>query len=194
MDIFSYLLGKKSTGGGGSSSDYFTNEIGFSGAGSMIKKIPDNITLSSEVTEMNGFFYGWENITTIPLLNTSNVTNMAWMFEECLSLKTIPNINTSNVANFEGMFYDCENLETVPQFNGVSVIGSNSDLLQHMFEGCSSLSNESLRNILKFLLTCVNYTGSKRLRFIGLNSTQANYCRTLEEWAILENQGWTTGY
>ena len=194
MDIFSYLLGKKSAGGGGSSSDYFTNEISFSGAGSMIKKIPDNVTLSSEVTEINGFFYGWENIETIPLLNTSNIINMAWVFEGCSSLKTIPNINTSNVANFEGMFYNCVNLETVPQFNGVSVIGSNSDLLQHMFEGCSSLSNESLRNILKFLLTCVNYTGSKRLRFIGLNQTQSNYCKTLEEWTTLESQGWTTGY
>lgn len=194
MDVFSYLLGKKTSGGGGSSSDYFTNEISFSGAGSMIKKIPDSVTLSSKVTEMNGFFYGWENITTIPLLNTGNVTNMAWMFEKCLNLKTIPEIDTSNVTTFEGMFYDCESLETVPQFDGSSVTGSSSELLQHMFEECGNLSNESLRNILKFLLTCVNYTGPKRLKFIGLNSSQADYCITLSEWTTLENQGWTTGY
>jgi hypothetical protein len=194
MDIFSYLLGKKNSSGGGSLSDYFTNEISFSGAGSMIKKIPDSVTLSSEVTEMNGFFYGWENITTIPLLNTGNVTNMSWTFGECLNLKTIPEIDTSNVTTFEGMFYDCESLEIVPQFDGSSVTGDSSELLQHMFEGCSSLSNESLRNILKFLLTCVNYTGSKRLRFIGLNSTQANYCTTLNEWQTLVSNGWITGY
>ena len=170
MDIFSYLLGKKNSGGGGSSSDYFTNEIGFSGAGSMIKKIPDNIALSNEVTSLRGFFYEWVNLISVPEFDTSNITV------------------------FEGAFYGCVSLENVPQFDGSSVTGSSSELLQHMFEECGNLSNESLRNILKFLLTCVNYTGSKRLRFIGLNSTQANYCTTLNEWTTLENQGWTTGY
>lgn len=194
MDAFSYLLGKKSTGGGGSLSEYFTNEIGLSGAGSIIKKIPENITLPSKLTTLRGFFYGWENITTIPALNTSNITNMSWTFEECLNLKTIPEIDTSNVTVFEGMFYNCENLENIPQFDGSGVVGGSSELLQHMFEGCSSLSNESLRNILKFLLSCVNYTSSDSLRFIGLNQTQANYCRTLSEWTTLESQGWTTGY
>lgn len=194
MDVFSYLLGKKSSGSGESITDYFDKKIDTYNPGSIIKKIPEGIYLDDEITELNGSFYGWNKITEIPLFDTSNVTNMAWMFEGCSSLVTIPSFNTSNVENFGGMFSGCSSLETVPQLNGASVTGSSVDLLQHMFEECSSLSNESLRNILKFLLTCANYTGIKRLKFIGLNSTQANYCRTLSEWATLESQGWSTGY
>jgi len=194
MDIFSYLLGKKNAGGGGSLSDYFDKKIDTYNPGSIIKKIPDGIYLDDEITELNGFFYGWNKITEIPLFDTSNVTNMAWMFEGCTNLTSVPELNTASVEKFEGMFSGCSSLENVPQFDGSSVTGSSSELLQHMFEECGNLSNESLRNILKFLLTCVNYTGSKRLRFIGLNQTQANYCRTLEEWTTLESQGWTTGY
>ena len=65
-----------------------------------------------------------------------------------------------------------------------------------MFSLCSSLTNESLNNIMQ---TCINLThlGStqtKTLNKIGLSQNQATICETLSNWDAFIAAGWTSGY
>ena len=65
-----------------------------------------------------------------------------------------------------------------------------------MFLNCPNLSNESLNNILEMCTTAVKitYANSKKLSNLGLNSSQANICKTLSNYNAFRNAGWTTGY
>ena len=100
-----------------------------------------------------------------PLLDTSNVTNMNQMFFECTSLKSIPLLDTSNVT-----------------------------AMNYMFRSCTSLSNESLNNVLAMCTNATSYTGTKTLKYIGINTTQATTCQSLSNYSAFTAAGWTTGY
>lgn len=100
-----------------------------------------------------------------PLLDTSNVTNMYNMFAGCSSLTLIPLLNTSNATSMNGMF-----------------------------SNCTSLSNESLNNILAMCTNATSYTGTKTLKYIGINATQATTCQSLSNYSAFTSAGWTTGY
>lgn len=63
-----------------------------------------------------------------------------------------------------------------------------------MFSRCSSLSNESLNNILEMCINATSYTGTKTLKQIGLTSSQATTCQSLSNWNDFVTAGWTTGY
>ena len=97
----------------------------------------DNVLKSldfSKVTNMNGMFYHCQNLTTIPLFNTSNVTNMRSMFQACENLTTIPQLDTSKVTNMDSMFRICSSLTTIPQLDT-----SNVTDMGHMFYCCFEL-------------------------------------------------------
>ena len=119
-------------------------------------------------SDSSNMFSGFENLTTIPLLDTSNVTSTEYMFYNCENLTTIPLLNTSNVTNMSQMFGG--------------------------FNGCTSLSDESLNNILAMCKNATSYTGTKTLKYIGLTSAQANKCKTLSNYSAFTSAGWTTGY
>ena len=119
-------------------------------------------------SDSSNMFWGCTNLTTIPLLDTSNVTSMEYMFYNCENLTTIPLLNTSNVTNMSQMFGG--------------------------FNGCTSLTDESLNNILAMCKNATSYTDTKTLRYIGLTSTQANKCKTLSNYSAFTSAGWTTGY
>lgn len=118
---------------------------------------------------------------------------MLRMFEGCTSLETIPELDTSNVINMGSMFEGCTSLKTIPQLNMSNVTGS-FNCIYNSFGNCSSLSNESLNNILASIVTATSYTDTKTLKCIGLSRTQATTCTTLSNWAACEAAGWTTGY
>ena len=63
-----------------------------------------------------------------------------------------------------------------------------------MFSGCTSLSDESLNNILAMCKNATAYTDTKTLKYIGLTPEQANKCKTLSNYQAFLNAGWTTGY
>lgn len=90
---------------------------------------------------------------------------MSQMFYECTSLTTVPLLNTSKATNVSGMF-----------------------------SGCTSLSNESLNNILAMCTNATSYTRTKTLKYIGLTSTQATTCQSLSNYSAFTAAGWTTGY
>ena len=71
----------------------------------LIKKLPEDITLSSTVNNFDDVFSGW-GLTEIPLLDTSNITSMEHAFS-CPNLTTMPALNTRNVVNMQGAFSNC---------------------------------------------------------------------------------------
>lgn len=147
---------------GGDISEYWDTTLssdtyvgGVSSWVNMLKKLPDNITISgtngnnlfygipfaeipmvntSNLTITSNMFYQAKKIITIPLLDTSNVTNMTNMFYSCSSLKTIPLINTSKVTEMGSMFNNCTSLESVPTLNTANVRNMGS-----MFFQCNKL-------------------------------------------------------
>ena len=177
---------------------------------------------TSNVTNMTDMFQGCWRLETVPLLDTSNVKDMSHIFQECRSLKNIPAFNTSNNTDFtlfigivegtEGsliefpsidtskgkkfwrMCYRQKSLVTVPvlDLSGVTTISNNLD---GMFGFCTSLSDDSLNNIMASLATVTDTgTTNKTLKTIGLTSDQANRCKTLSNYSAFTAAGWTTGY
>lgn len=144
---------------------------------------------TSKVTRMQSMFASCSLLTTIPQFDTSKVTTMFSMFESCTKLKAIPQIDTQNVDSMFVMFRNCSNLEDVPVLNTAKV----TTILQ-MFTGCSSLSNDSLNNIMQMCINAVSYTGTKKLKEIGLTSAQATTCQSLSNYQAFLDAGWTTGY
>ena len=66
--------------------------------------------------------------------------------------------------------------------------------MNYMFSNCTSLSNESLNNVLAMCTNATSYTGTKTLKYIGINATQATTCQSLSNWSAFVAAGWTTGY
>lgn len=156
----------------------------------ILEEIPELNT--SNVTNMSNMFKNCYTITAVPQMNTSNVTNMSYMFAYCSNLISIPEIETNKVNYMNNMFYSCSSLVTIPILNMSSI--KTTSALAEMFTRCTSLTDESLNNILASLITATLYTGTKTLEYLGLNQTQATTCTTLSNWAACEAAGWTTGY
>ena len=156
---------------------------------SALSVIPQINTASG--TNFSGMFRNCSSIVTIPLLSTSNGTNFSQMFYACSSLVEIPQLNTSKLTSAASMFRNCSSLTTVPilDFSATTAAASFAS----MFEGCNSLSSESLNNILASLATSKVST-NKQLSYIGLTRDQAITCTGLSNWAALSAKGWTTGY
>ena len=146
---------------------------------------------TSNVTNMVYMFQGCSNLTAIPLLDTSNATDMHAMFADCSSLTAIPELNTSKVTNMDSMFSGCSNLTAIPLLDTSSV----TDGMSYMFKNCSSLSDDSLNNIMQMCINATSYTYIiKTLKNMGLTSEQADKCKTLSNYSAFTSAGWTTGY
>jgi len=151
---------------------------------------------TSEVTNMNLMFNSCSNLVITPNMNdTSNVTDMTYTFQSNTALVTARQMNTSSVQNFNNMFSGCTNLVNVPEFD-FSGIPNNTSRINYMFYNCSSLSNESLNNI---MASCISATGittasGKTLKKIGLTSAQASTCTNLSNYQAFVAAGWSTGY
>ena len=146
------------------------------------------------LTKMNSMFYQFPKLTSITNISSENVSEFRRCFGFCESLESVPEIDLTNARELDGMFYGCSNLKYVPIFNCPNVISSSK--IDSMFSLCSSLTNESLNNIMQ---TCINLThlGStqtKTLNKIGLSQNQATICETLSNWDAFIAAGWTSGY
>jgi len=154
---------------------------------------------TSNVTSMSNAFERCSSLITMPLLDMSKVTRCAYIFDECTSLVSVPQFDMSNVTDPGAMFNGCSSLVTVPQFDWSKVTSFGGALSStHMFDGCTSLSNASLNNILASLTSATSYSGGiltpKTLKFIGLTQAQATICEGLSNFAAFTAAGWSTGY
>lgn len=170
MDIMSYLLGKKSSGGGADLSKYFTPAISSgassaSGAAAMLKTIPEDTIVSG--TSLNYAFSNCSNLISIPFIDTSNVGSVQNMFSGCTNLMTVPILDFSNVTN-----------------------------IRNVFKNCPSLSDASLDNILQMCIGATSYASAKTLANLGLTSTDYPTSRieALPHYSAFTSAGWTIGY
>lgn len=168
---------------------------------------------TSSCTNFGNFFYGCSALTSVADLDTSNGELFSSMFYQCYNLQEVPNIDTSKGTNFFGMFQYCRSLTSMRQLdfskatnmercflNCYSIVDmpvlnlSSCTNMSSTFSQCSRLSDVSLNNVLESLLSATSYTGTKTLKQIGFNSTQATTCTTLSNWQVLADAGWVTGY
>ena len=77
----------------------------------------DNLTTvplfdTSSATQMNGMFRGCTNIASVPLLDTSDVTDMSEMFYNCSKLTSVPLFDTSSVTKMDYMLMNCYKVQS----------------------------------------------------------------------------------
>ena len=129
------------------------------------------------VTSMSCMFEYCNNLTTIPLIDTSKVTSMNHMFEHCDNLTTIPLIDTSKVTDMSFMFYQCYNLTNLGGFTNLSV---KLDLSYSTL-----LTEESLMNVINNLKDLTGGTAQT------LTLGSANLKKlTDEQKAVATNKNW----
>lgn len=116
--------------------------------------------ITGTATNLEGFFYGCENLKEIKnlgTLDTSKVTKMKSMFQGCSSIKELDLSgfsNSGNVQEMQDMFRDCSILEKIvlgssaKEFKARPVTGpiEGGCQMQRMFYGCSSLKHLEMIN------------------------------------------------
>ena len=176
-----------------------------------------NLIVNNPLTSMNSYFRYCYELVNFPALDTSSVTTFANAFRECRKMTAVPNysfvsnmslnytfyncyelVDASNTANQGPLttisygFRNCSKLENVPQWD-LSHFTATS--WSYCFGGCTSLTDESLNNILGSIATIpTNLTSNRTLQYLGLTQAQATKCTTLANWTSASNSGWTTGY
>ena len=95
------------------------------------------------------------SLTSFPLIDTSSGTGFGNTWKGCSSLTSFPLINTSNGTNFGGTWRSCSSLTTFPAnfFDSWSPASVSSGVLNLTWDGCSSLTAQSVENILTSLDT-----------------------------------------
>ena len=144
---------------------------------SMVVSVSGKLDTSS-ATDINSLFNNATKLKNVPLFDTSKVTNMNMMFNNCYVLETVPHFDTSSATHMNYMFGNCRALKIVPQFNT-----SKLTMMNNAFNGCRALTEEGLNNILGMCATTTsNYTATKTLKQLGLNSAQATTCQSLSNY------------
>ena len=103
---------------GSGSEEYFNTEEKrtYGGITYYLKTMP--IIDFSQYTSLDRYFYYWENLEELPVLNTSNITN----FSNCFygsGIKKFNYMDLSNATNVECFFQGCERLEEIVGMNCV---------------------------------------------------------------------------
>lgn len=183
-----------------------------------------HLTTTSALVWLRNTFANNFNLTDITISNTSGVVGDGWIdaFNNCSSLVNISQLdmrgagglnrvfkNCSSLVsidiltdgapiyNASSMFENCQALEDVPVIDlsnfGIQQYGT--DRLSNMFYNCTSLTDESLNNILE---SCINsgITGSPALSTLGFNSTDypTSRIQALDKYADFISAGWSIGY
>ncbi len=130
---------------------------------------------TSEVTTMNGMFYGCSGMTSLDLsnFNTANVTDMTSMFYGCSGMTTLDlsNFNTANVTYMRWMFCDCSVMTSldVTHFNTANVTD-----MSYMFNYCSALTSLDVSNFNTENVTDMSYMFSRCSSLTSLDVTSFN--------------------
>lgn len=143
MEVTSYLLGKKSSGGGSTGGLNWAS-IGYTGTPQILsygydyaQTIYDNWEEELEYIgdDLSYFFSDSSDLVFMPLVDTSTITNFDSVFSGCSGLIHVPQLNTSDGTNFGNMFFHCTALRYAPQLDL-----SKGASFKSMFEGCVDLA------------------------------------------------------
>lgn len=136
MDLTSYLMGRKSSGGGSGVIDW--SQIGYESTPQSLiddfnysKEIMDN--WDSSQTNLNMKFQNDKKIFYMPLVDTSNVVSMNQTFRDS-NLKSIPLLDTSKCTDFHQTFNSCPYLTSIPKIDT-----SAGTMLAYMFAYSTNL-------------------------------------------------------
>lgn len=144
MDVLSYLLGKKSSGGGSGGKIEVLEPLEWRLYHSNITKIPAFTIEENEATTYSSLFNGYVSLEEVDLskFDTSIATSLQQMFYKCRSLKEV----------------DLSNLGTIQAIDDTA--GFNKSGLKSIFNGCTSLKKINLSNFnTTSSLTSTNFDG-----------------------------------
>ena len=169
MEISSYLLGKKASGGGGGT-DTRWQQIGYE---EEPKSVQDGIDYAKEIydnwdatidSRVNAFKDD-TNLVYFPNVNVENITNTASMFVRCYRLQyiDISHFNTSSLTNMSNMFQYCYGLSEIGDVNP----NDNSVSMASMFQYCSSLKRVKSISITKSNNNSSIFSGCSNLETVG---------------------------
>ena len=152
------------------------------------RSIPSNLDIS-QITDMSFMFDG-STFSNFPVLDTSHITDMRYTWQHCYYLTEISLLDLSSCVYFSFAFEYCNHLVTI-RFTDVT---NSIEDMDSTFSGCTSLSNDSLNNIMQMCINATNYNSTKTLKYIGLTQAQAQTSQTLSNYQAFMDAGWTTGY
>ena len=113
---------------------------------------------TSNVTNLDGLFYGCGYLQSLPTLNTSSCTSFWSTFDGCNSALFIPQVDLSHTASMRAMFSKCFSLLYWPDLSNVN---PSLSLCQYCFERNG--------NVTKGITTSYNYLSA-------LNTTNHTAC------------------
>ena len=167
---------------------------------SNLTTVTSDILSFESLIKAEGMFMNNTNLANITIgsqanpTNANNLENISNMFALNSSLRNVSlYMNTSNkLTNLSNMFDSSANIQNIYGIDNYKY--KNSANLSGFLSG-NNPSNSLLDNLSKMLLNNPDYTGTKTLNYIGLNSTYANQLANYNNnWIQLANNGWTTGY
>lgn len=159
MDLTSYLLGKKTGGGGGQArlqiknvtiTENTTTEVKASTGYDGLSQV--NVTTAIEIPTIapSSIAFHLDGVDTIDVsgINPENIDFLDSMFSNCSMLTTINwgdfGTNTYNVTSISGMFANCNSIETIDlsSFDFTSLLN-----VMNAFESCYALTLLDVRTI-----------------------------------------------
>lgn len=170
MDITSYLLGKKVSGGSSGGHDW--SAIGYAS---------EPQTITDDYNYAKQLYDNWDNTQTSLRYKYINDTKLVYM----------PLVDTSNITSVDNAFTGCSRLQYVPILNFSKV-----SVMSNIFNSCNGLSNEAIDNILQICIGATSYTGTKTLKYLGFTSSRysASAIQALPHYQSFIDAGWTIGY
>ena len=146
---------------------------------------------NTTLTNLSSLFSNMASLEEIVSIDLTDATNISSMFQGCIKLKKLPTMNTSNITNMRYLFQGCYVLENIPVYDT-----SNVGDMRNMYTNCTSLSDESLNNILQMCINATHYGRTKTLVSLGIESTNysASRIQSLSKYQDFINAGWSIGY
>jgi hypothetical protein len=88
------------------------------------------------VTNFSSFWRAWTELTSFPLLDTSQGVLFQFAWYNCSSLTSFPVLDTSNSIRFQFTWYGCSSLTTFPLIDV-----RKGELFTSAWQNCSNLTN-----------------------------------------------------
>lgn len=166
MDIESYILGKKASGGGSSDLDW--SAIGYTQTPQSIIDGYNYAIYIQNNWDRTKNFRDDKNIVYMPLLDDINVTTFSEYFYGCTNLKEMPALEV-NSKNLSYMFYDCPSLQYVDTSNFDT---GETTSMRSMFANCYTIKNIDVSsfNTKKVIDMNQMFTGCKKLTELDLSN------------------------
>ena len=140
----------------------WTDLDGMKYGGSDITKFQDGYNFAPR-TGINCYsmFSNCENLTEVPLFDTSNATEFSRMFGMTKKISTIPAFNMKSATNIEYMFL-YSSIVTVPQLNTPLL-----ETADYAFQYCSSLTSVGKMDFSNVTSAIQMFFGAKELTTLG---------------------------